>query len=420
MEYSRLIHDYLEGELPLILEDKLFSAMALNQDLRYELNRQIKIHLITKNDMNSITIPSEATNAVFSGLGFSIPSSSSTSMFYKFKQDFSIKKYSRYLISFSAIVIIGLLLYYTSDNSFTGINNQTPITSLTAGKSNIQPASVLGSNTNSDSKSINNEKPSKINEKTHNNTKPVFSLNNVESSNNVLPNEGDSSEKFVTTSENNEENYSEINTLQMQRIAPSSFYERNSPVNVLSGNLMLNQNGLSANSFYNLFTPSTTKPFGIDITWHKANYQIERPSTLAEDDKTFFLGNNFSIMYNFDENHAIGFEMGEETFAQEFDYFNGEQMTTYNQTPNYYWFAAAYKYTADIELIQGLRPYAKLIAGGAKGGAIVKSQLGLTWNFSPGFSFNLGGEFGTMIYNINKDLYHSDKFSIMYGLTMHL
>ncbi len=414
MEYSRLIHDYLEGELPVLLEDKLFAEMALNQDLRGELNKQIKIHLITKNEMNSITIPSDATNAVFSGLGFSIPSAASTSAFYRFRQDFSIKKYARYFISFTALLLIGFFIYNTDDKSNDNVLKAEINSSLALSQQskNLNSFPLSSSTKNEKQEDLNNSERNSIISNFDN-----FSHNSNPVLNGKIPAEVSAKEIAIADNGNEFKNASE-----------SPFANNIMPLTIKHSDYEISEKTFKGNSqyligstnFYNYINNASQEPLGIDITWNKANYNINRPKNLSEDSKSFVLGSNFSLMYNIDEKHAIGFEMGEETFSQEFEYYNGEQMTTYNRAPNYFWYAASYKYTADLEIISGLKPYGKISLGGARGGVLAKSQLGLTWNFSPGFSFNLGGEFGTLFYNINKNLYHSDKFSIMYGLTMHL
>lgn len=69
-----MIHEYLDTGLKQPQEDALFQALASDQVLRGDFHQQLSIMKIAANDMNSISPPIEATNAVFSSLGFSIPS----------------------------------------------------------------------------------------------------------------------------------------------------------------------------------------------------------------------------------------------------------------------------------------------------------------------------------------------------------
>jgi hypothetical protein len=74
MSYNKLIHDYLDTGLAQPQEDALFNALAADQNLRANFGQQLSIMKIAANDMNSISPPIEATNAVFSSLGFTVPS----------------------------------------------------------------------------------------------------------------------------------------------------------------------------------------------------------------------------------------------------------------------------------------------------------------------------------------------------------
>ena len=74
MSYNQMIHEYLDTGLKQPQEDALFKALASDQALRGDFQQQLSIMKIAANDMNSISPPIEATNAVFSSLGFSIPS----------------------------------------------------------------------------------------------------------------------------------------------------------------------------------------------------------------------------------------------------------------------------------------------------------------------------------------------------------
>ncbi|MER3329310.1 MAG: hypothetical protein RIF34_07010, partial [Candidatus Kapaibacterium sp.] len=78
MSYNQMIHEYLDTGLKQPQEDALFQALASDQALRVDFQQQLSIMKIASNDMNSISPPIETTSAVFSSLGFSIPSGAAT------------------------------------------------------------------------------------------------------------------------------------------------------------------------------------------------------------------------------------------------------------------------------------------------------------------------------------------------------
>ncbi len=75
MSYSKLIHEYLDSQLNAVNEDVLFAELAKNSDLRVEFNQQVQLQNVAMTDMRTITPPAESTNAIFTSLGFTIPSS---------------------------------------------------------------------------------------------------------------------------------------------------------------------------------------------------------------------------------------------------------------------------------------------------------------------------------------------------------
>jgi hypothetical protein len=421
MEYSRLINDYLEGELHPVLEDKLFSELALNQDLRFELNKQIKIHLLTKSDMHNITIPSESTEAIFGNLGFSIPSASSnygTSALMRFTQSFSNRKTYKYLTSIATAVLVAFMLYSNFDenksnkaqNSSPSILHAQPVNIISDAKNNNYPNSFNRSNNNSAKASATAKSASIVDDNTSNYRTDNNSFNNVANNEHsaLATNNAQSNEEIVNINE-------PVNQVRIIEPIHLSSSAGNLPYNsLLVSNTLFNQPLLPQSGF-------TQDAIGIEVSWSKQNFNIAQPKNLPQVDKTFAFGSNFSILYNINQYHSLGFEFGEETFPEEFLYFNGEQNTTIKQNPNYQWFAGSYRYMAsNWQFLDMFTPYSKLIVGGARGGVLAKAQLGISWQLNSLISANISGEYGTFFYNVNKNLYHSDKFGIMYGLTMHL
>ena len=73
MSYSKIIHQYLDTGVDGSTEEMLFAKLANDEALRSEFNRQVQLHLIAQNDMNSISPPMDVTSGIFKSLGFEIP-----------------------------------------------------------------------------------------------------------------------------------------------------------------------------------------------------------------------------------------------------------------------------------------------------------------------------------------------------------
>jgi hypothetical protein len=73
MTYERLIHEYLDEGLNEEMQQQLFSQLSLDESLRLEFNKQMKLHLLAKEDFEANAPSIELTNKVFQSAGFSVP-----------------------------------------------------------------------------------------------------------------------------------------------------------------------------------------------------------------------------------------------------------------------------------------------------------------------------------------------------------
>ena len=423
MEYSRLIHDYLDGELNPLLEDRLFTEMAVNQDLRAEFSNQVRLGSLTRRDLDAIHIPSESTEAIFTSLGFSIPSSSIPNVGIRYYWSW-LKKHS--LGTVSALLLLMLMISAswqlnnpmnpTSAHSQSGLstdkvlisesknndlnrglnqNNRIEPTNRKVNSNNFAMPSSVESNHKSNSKLFrDSDKPSAIFESDES-PKQDESLNqNIAFANSNLSN-----------------NYFNANSTGIYPIGESipkfnSFANDNRQMNL--------QNGTQ-------ITPFDFSGLDLDVSWTKSKYQYDKSLKVPSDEHSFLFGNDVTVLYKFNDEHALGIAIGEEEFYQEFSYHTGEQIATYKQIPNYFWGGIAYRYTpTGLKLNESIQPYSKIIAAGAKGGFIAKVEMGFTMRITPSISVFAGGEYGAMIYNIRKEIYNSDKFKLLYGINMSL
>lgn len=69
-DYTKLIHDYLAGELSSEDEARLFEGLSRNPEWREEMQLQLQMERAMEKDLRSIAVPSSAATAVFTGLGF--------------------------------------------------------------------------------------------------------------------------------------------------------------------------------------------------------------------------------------------------------------------------------------------------------------------------------------------------------------
>ncbi len=75
MNYSKLIHEYLDLGLDFSNEQVLFSQLASDMETRNDFNLQLRMHKATSEHNKFIAPPMEVTSQLFGNLGFSIPTS---------------------------------------------------------------------------------------------------------------------------------------------------------------------------------------------------------------------------------------------------------------------------------------------------------------------------------------------------------
>ena len=73
MDYSELLHDFLDGELNPVHEDTLFSALQTNESLRLEMKDLLEMRRAVEADKVAFMPSATSTNAIFSQLGFAAP-----------------------------------------------------------------------------------------------------------------------------------------------------------------------------------------------------------------------------------------------------------------------------------------------------------------------------------------------------------
>ena len=74
MDYTKTIHEFLDGSLEINGEEEFFLMLANNEEFRSELKQQLAMKEAIKNDTKAYTPAAFSTMAIFSSLGFAPPS----------------------------------------------------------------------------------------------------------------------------------------------------------------------------------------------------------------------------------------------------------------------------------------------------------------------------------------------------------
>jgi len=443
MSYSRFIHDYLDGELGDVQKEALFAELAKDSRLRNEFDKQMKLHIISKNDLNSISIPLSATNAVFTSLGFSLPSdeylsklSPSASVADKENSDGfrrTLKRSWPVLLAILLTTTITGTLFFSifgiNSLKFGGDGQSNPI----AGKGKNVPVISSFDNNNTqgnttdlrDIKGLAADGSTNTNRSTRDNigqqknaqqSNADYTTNNADNGNNTG--------EFIAANDA-VDNHSEVNHSYPQ-ITTENQGNSNSSMNA-QGKYGINQTSnrnrtITGETFGNInysminnISLPEYKQYSLSLRRLPvlSTVKFENQEELASSNEGLN-GYGLNINYRFDANHSLGIEMGKEQFAQSFVNDND----SYKQVPTYFWIGPVYRLSLpELNIANMIYPYAQVFAGYTSSGPLLRPMLGLTFEPVRSLSFNVGYEYAVMLYNVDGTIYNTGKYGLTYGLS---
>ena len=372
MNYNDLIHQFLDGELDSVNEDVLFSNLSNNTEIREMFKQQVQLHLLTQNDMASITTPSESTNYIFSNLGLSVPPIEKPVPKHPIPvplfEKHILSHYNKYLTTaLTAIISIALtsLFFLLNQQEFT--NSNLNFTSVEKGNQSSQnyPVSSNIENTNSylnESKDLANS-----NNNNNKNTKPIIKYiyvnsnnQNKETNTQILADNN----KFDNNSKNIKNTNDELFVLSSSEL-PAKNLQPNKTNNTLNSNpLSIYAVDLSSLSKFELNESNLTLQWR-NITASSSDATENLPSA----QEPLFINQGIALIYKLDDNNSIGIEVGQEHFLQQFTRKIGEQEYTYTQNPVLFWYGGFYKLSLpSLGYKNIIVPYTQVFAGGTTAG----------------------------------------------------
>jgi hypothetical protein len=390
MSYSRLIHDYLDGQLDAAEEDDLFSALARNSELRVEFNQQMRLGVAAQADMGSIAPPMASTNMIFSSLGFSIPSAdyvdasagtgAALAGFW-----LAARKYGAIIAAavISAAITSMLFMFYNNSTEKSGNNNfASARNSHVPVVSSFQSDNSTGNIGQADSRSGNTQKAIVA---AKNNTREdnYSGINNESASlaaqndNNEAPAELTYNNTFKTGLANETSLFNLSGRNGFNSFAPAGAYVLLSPE-------MLNTNGANTN-FMVQYRGFAGRSFPEPVI---AGQGLGLTNNVA-----------IALVYKFDKHHAAGLEFGKENLTQEYSKVVDNFTEIINKNPSLLWYGAFYRFSLpELGIGDIIVPYAQLMAGGTIIGPLGKLQAGFQIMPNSLVTMNIGYEGTGLVY----------------------
>ncbi len=428
MENSRLIHEYLDGELEQIQQDNLFRELANNSELRNEFNSQLKINSIVRNDIGTIHTPMATTNAIFGQLGFQIPPTD-------FRPEpglaaglvknpgvwggalmLFLRKYSPYIMSamlsagLTAMIVYFLLDKFGGEKVIINGNSSVPVVSSFEG-----PLYSAGTALPAKS-SMGEAEMKRIIDESLKNYISQFEANYSENMRNFAANN-------IIQNNNTQHNISFEQRDNM--LANNLSVRRNSDLIGFRPSGIVNQNSLNGqNSEYNnaiAFIPLrndyNTK---FNLSLRGITSQGSPAVTVATNSNAWFSNVGLGLSYNLSDFHAFGLEAGREAYPQEFDQNLYGEIRNVKQNYSYFWYGATYKLSlSEFFVPKVFYPYAQIFGGATTVGPLARAIVGFQYRPDKRVSFHLGAEASILYYSFQGTMYDSRKYGLTYGVSIN-
>ncbi|MCX7909637.1 MAG: hypothetical protein N2560_09000 [Ignavibacteria bacterium] len=412
MDYTKLVDLFLEGELSSVEKEILFRELSQNQELQEYFETQIQFNQLFQKDLNTITVPSDATNTIFASLSFKIPNSEtvvqdpSQTAFVSFKRILS--KYAPY---FSSSVIGGiitfLLLWLLLPTKFPTTtliqqNNLSSEQGIPLGVANEVPK-IQASKEPIQTNAVDIEKL--ISKALENWFATHFQNGNIP--NNFAQNSNQITEQ------------NPIEPAEKKHLIQSVYSSKkpwSTEPTILPSIQFFSKEPLALSQNTNVLTQKLK-----NITLGFRGYMLKsNPDVNVNLTEKGILPNaGISIGYNVGKNTNIGFEFGQEKFSQKYTLnFNGE-ITYYKQNPLLWWYGFYLQQSiSNLFQIKELKPMARVFIGGTPVGPLARGALGLQYTPDERVSLFFGWEGTFLGYKVQNNFYQTKKSGITYGVSV--
>jgi hypothetical protein len=403
MNYSELLHDFVDGTTDANQEQSLFMALASHDELRTDLKQLLAIKSAVQNDSKAFVPPVESTLALFSTLGFaapimptSLPKAGIAPRAAQFFGNSSKAILTGLVMSSLTAVVMFLWMNNHTENHNGNFAEKTPIaSSAIAGIS----ASTTQNTFTQTTKTITLP-PKEI-------IKYVYITDHEkqESSKAIQ------AETSITSSVETDEQLS-------SPILYANYQSSNSSQNRVANGTRWKQVEYDAEQLpspIDMPSPSTPSRWTLELR------RIDTRSSVAP---TFFTStpilNNLAItaLYSLNSEFSAGIEIAEE---QSFQRFTGKdnagRTLLYEQNPVLPSVAATIRYTP-IEWGK-FQPIIQASVGGTEVGAFGRGLVGVQYYPETFLSFMFGAEANILRYSHQNTAFTSSKYGLSYGVSFH-
>lgn len=385
MEQLENFISFKKGYLAADSEQKLFSKLAEDSELRNEFKCFISITDAAEKSSAAFAPSAELTNSVFASLGLQNTYAPSAPIVKNRPLGglLNSKLFIGLLSSLLTLVIATLLVRFLFDEIKQSVNDKPAYVS--AGASNYEiPEYIIIEKKNSNSKS---------------NISASKSISAGKLASQIAESAKQSSDEFSSP------DYELTNTIENSILSPKRDYVINSIKNNNSGIILpINaaQNNYSENAMYELTIAG-------NAGWFDKSVKVQ-PMSFSP-----FNNANIAISYIASDILKLGLDIRQETFYCEYTGTEPDKsLYKYMQQPNFTTisgFAKLYPYD-----LNNIKSYLKLSLGGNSGGLVLRPGLGFDYYLYNNIGFNFGFDYSLFIYQHQNSTFNASKYGISYGV----
>lgn len=446
MNYSELLHDFLDGTLGSEHQEALFIALAQEAELRSEMQQLMRIKRAVQNDTEAFMPPPEARDAIFARLGFGtaiptppIPVQAPAAVSAITETVTRTAPTARFLwrevllSSLANSLFTGLLFFiflrpYGSGMStgFFGGNGDSgiisPASGYTAASGAESPSGgFLLAQRNSERTSSSTQDTVRVLREVVHHYLPAPQDANVS----ALQREFANFQAMMLALTGELRNalhdaQAENKRLTVERAAArdlqTSATERRSERLPQKQQQSQTEQPVAASHGT---TPKADEWYNNLTVGVRGMRSRSVPQATIGSNAAFAVAPNTAIsaLYRLGTNHEIGVEVGQEAFFQTFRSRNNEGIPfIIEQNPTLSWAGLAYRYTLFPESM--LTPFVHTVLGGADVGLTGRAMLGVRFAPDSRTQFLLGAEASAIIYGHQGSWYSSQNIGFTYGVSI--
>ncbi len=437
MEYSEIIHDFVEGTLDKGQEDQLFMLLNSNEDLREQLRETMLIESAMKSDAAGIAPSAAATAGVFSKLGYSIPQGGPASaptpapkpgFFSRLKGGFtggSGGLGSMLMTSAITAVLTGIVIFllinpviYEGDtagsSNTAAVENNVPVSESTEQPANAVKGDKLAA-TSDPSGQPETASGNAINAAAEQTTRTIIVKQNYNEY--AVMNEKLDRILSAFSKENGSSGSNNIPAVSEIRSQSGT-----SPEFVLTSNSGAGYDPamqqLSIEPDYSAPEVWENKGFGLNLEVSGGSFGNLTDPKLMPAYKPDFSNMSIAFYIPVSESFELGAEFRNEFFYQDYYSTNPDGLRiNHYQNPNFntLTFNARWNYLQ----WKSLSSFLQASLGGNAAGPVGRGMIGIEFQPVDSYSFFLGGELSGLYYYHNNNTFLAPKYGLIYGISFN-